>query len=153
MTSTDRASARTAAATAASVAKRRRGRQERLAAELAAAGWHSTPPEADPVPTEPGVYLSDTLWNNAAIRAAGDRGLGLWHYALIHPARILVDGYAAIPADVVQEPPATAELRRRLIDVGLWKFDRKSGCYLFLHPGALYAIVGKQSTRDNRSED
>jgi hypothetical protein len=152
MTDPDRPAARTAAATAASVAKRRRGRQERLAAELSAAGWHSTPPEADPIPDEPGVYLSDTLWGNAAVRAAGAAALGLWHYALMHPARTVVDGYAAIHASAIPRTIGSPELRQRLVDTGLWEFHKASGCYLFLHPGVLYAIVGKQATRDSRSE-
>lgn len=135
--------------TRAATAKRVRVGQENAAAKLRAAGWATMPPEADPIPTEPGVYLSDTIYTDPMFAQIGDTALVLWHRCLFSPARIIVDGKAAIPVNALDRHADKAAV---LVHAGLWNYHAASDTYVYERPGQVYAIVGAESTVDSRTD-
>lgn len=130
--------------TAATTARIRAG-QETAATRLRSAGWTVRPPEEDPVPDAPGLYLSDTIADDSLFHSLGDNAVALWTYGLLDKTnRLIIDGHAAVPAATIRRfGPQSAE---RLVEAGYWRYDDRTGCYLYLHPGQMYAIVGADSS-------
>ena len=123
----------------------RQRRRRRLAAELNDSGrWLARPLETDPVPEAPGLYISDTLLADPAVREmvrTRPATLGVWQVLLASRShRIIIDGKAAIPWDSV--PVTLSPFVSKLIDAGLMSSDPDSGSYLFEGAGSIYAIVG-----------